>query len=143
MITIFRIALLLLTLPVFTVQADDFENVVSYQSDLLVISQGNGLVITLPVQTTDEVLRRVQGFSTELNSQKIQCAEDVENTRFKTKDAIITAIMPGGLLYAAIKKQRHTEAKDELNTVTAQLNGLESDLYFLKVNSAKAVLASR
>jgi len=144
MITIYRAVLLLLSLTVvFTVQADGFENSVSYQSGWLFISQGDGLVINIPTQETHDVLSQVQKLSFELNVLKNQCAEDVENTQFKTKDAFIAAVMPGGLLYAAHKKQKHAQAKEDLKTVIAQVNGILEDLDFLEVAYSKAVLVSR
>ena len=143
MITNYRAVVFLLGLSVFTVQADYLEDAFSYRSGGLFISQGNGLVINIPARETHDLLSQLQTFRTELKVNKDQFTTDVENTRFKTSDAIITIVMPGGLIYAANKKQRHTLAKKKLSLVTAQLDGFTGDLDFLKDAASKTLLASR
>ena len=143
MIVIGRFAVLLLTLAGLSVQAGDFNNSVSYEAGWLYINQGGGLIANIPAHETYEVLSQVQNVRSELKSQKNKFVEEVENTRLKTSDTIIALVMPGGLLYAAHKKQRHHQAIKELKTVTSQLEELEEGLDFLKIASSKESLASR
>ena len=134
---------LLLTFAGLSVQAGDFDNSISYKTGWLYINQGGGLIANIPAYETYQVLSQAQNVRSELKAQKNKSVEEVENTRFKTSDAIIAAIMPGGLIYAAHKKQKHHQAKEELKTVTAQLNGLDEGLNFLKIASSKETFASR
>lgn len=143
MIVICRFAVLLFTLTGLSVQAGDFNNnSVSYETGWLYINQGGGLIANIPAHETYEVLSHAQNVRSELKAQKNKFVEEVENTRFKARDAFIAAVMPGGLLYTAHKKQRHHQAKEELKTVTAQLEGLEEDIDFLKIAFSKETLAS-
>lgn len=143
MIIIYRAIVVLLTLTVFTVQANDLVNAFSYHSGILFINQNDGLVVNIPAHESHDVLSQLQTLRAELNANKDQFTKDVENTRFKTSDTIITIVMPGGLLYAANKKRRHAQAKKELRLVTAQLNGFMRDLDFLQDTASKTLLASR
>lgn len=143
MIVIRRFTLLILTLSGLSVQAGDFDNSISYKAGWLYMNQGGDLIANIPAHETYEVLSQVQNVKSELKSQKNKFIEEVESTRFKTSDAIIAAVMPGGLLYAVHKKQKHHQAMEELKTVTAQLEGLEEGLDFLKIASSKETFASR
>jgi len=52
----------------------------------------------------------------------------VENREFGAGDALITVVMPGGLLYAGYKKQQLEKAKTSLSVVTAEITELSNDL---------------
>lgn len=138
-----RFTALILTLAGLTVQAGDFNNSVSYKAGWLYINQDDGLVVNIPAQETYEVLNQAQSVKSGLLAQKNRSAEEVENTRFKTSDTIIAMIMPGGLIYAAHKKQKHHQAKEDLTTITTQLEGVKEGLDFLKIAYSKEILASR
>ena len=133
MIVIRRIAVLVFTLVAFSVQADDFNTFSADKGGWLYLNQGNGLTINIPAINTHEVIRKVQLYCSELYAQKRKCAEDVETSQVKTKDALIAVIMPGGLIYLASKKHRNIQAKEDLENINAQLSSLESDLDLLKI----------
>jgi hypothetical protein len=54
-------------------------------------------------------------------------------------DALITAIMPGGLLYASYKKARYENAKSELERVSEDIDEYSDDI--LALQSAPLPLA--
>lgn len=56
----------------------------------------------------------------------------VENKKLNAGDAIITAIIPGGLLYAGYRKQQLEKAKSVLLAVTTEIKELSNDLIALQ-----------
>ncbi|MET0048880.1 MAG: hypothetical protein ABW066_13930 [Sedimenticola sp.] len=135
------IALLTFILPV-GVQAAETGDVSFATPDMLYMQQETGLIATIPATQTYQLLDRVQSLKSELQAQKSHAALEVEESRFSGTDALIATLMPGGLLYAAHKKQRHKDAKAELVTLSQQLDNLEEDLDMLKTDSASKTLAS-
>jgi hypothetical protein len=65
----------------------------------------------------------------------------VEDSRSGAKDALIAAIMPGGLLYAAFRKHSAGQARKELETVSNELEELNHDLLALQVTTGEVLVA--
>ena len=61
-----------------------------------------------------------------------ELAQKVDDKKLNAGDAIITVIMPGGLLYAGYRKQEHEKAKQALLVVTTELGELSDDLIALQ-----------
>lgn len=66
-----------------------------------------------------------------------QISKYLDDKQMDSKDAVIAAIMPGGLLYAAVRKNNLEQAKTRLAEVTEVLNELSYDLLAIqtKVNT--------
>jgi hypothetical protein len=64
----------------------------------------------------------------DLQGRKVRLSHQAETKEFTTKDGIITAILPGGLLYAAIKKQQHFQAVSKVKAVDEKLAELNDNL---------------
>jgi hypothetical protein len=141
MIVMRRIVTAWLLLGICSVQAESSDSLTRLQAGLLYIEQEHGLVTNIPAYNTPETLQHVQSFHAELKSRQAQCEENVENTRFKTHDALITIVMPGGLLYAVGKQQRHAAAKESYTQVSQQLQDLQADLARLKASSSTETFA--
>jgi predicted transcriptional regulator len=141
MIVIRRIVTAWLLLGIWSVQAETGISLMTFQAGLLYIVQDDGLVTNLPAHATHEMLQHAQSIRSDLQSRQTQCAEDVESTRFKTHDTLITIVMPGGLLYAMNKQQRHAAAKQAYNQVSQQLLDLNEDLARLQVSANQQAFA--
>jgi hypothetical protein len=142
MIVIRRIVTAWLLLGIFSVQAESGDSQTRLQAGLLYIEQEEqGLVTNIPAHDVPEILQRVQSFHAKLKTRQAQCEEDVESTRFKTHDTLITIVMPGGLLYAMGKQQRHAAAKQSFTQVSQQLHDLQSDLARLRASSSEETFA--
>ncbi|MDJ0805976.1 MAG: hypothetical protein QNJ78_04005 [Gammaproteobacteria bacterium] len=142
MTRIFRVAVLLFALSAYTAHADSAE-IYTAQDGSLYISQGDGLMVNLSVLESIDLLSQVQQYRSDLMQHKNQYAEAVENTRFGTGDILITVLIPGGLIYAARRKQQHIEAQQNLVTAKEKFKDLTGDLAFLKITYGKTLLASR
>jgi hypothetical protein len=92
------------------------------------LDEESGLVTSLPSTTSGRLIREMNWLQADLNSHKEQLTESVDASKFTFGDGIITAAMPGGLLYAAIKKRRHQQVVEQLNKVDLELSHLTQDL---------------
>jgi pyruvate/oxaloacetate carboxyltransferase len=131
-----------LLLSLFSAHAEGVDYQPQRQADVIHISHGDGLVTVLPAQNSPEVLRNAQTFLKKLMQRQTQYAQQVEKTRFKTQDTLITIIMPGGLLYAANKQHQHANAKAAFDQISQQLDDFNDDLAGLKTLASRATLAS-
>ena len=67
--------------------------------------------------------------------------QDVADNELDGADAVITVIMPGGLLYAGYKKARYEQAKNALASVSTDIEELSTDLLSLQSSSPATVVA--
>jgi hypothetical protein len=102
----------------------------------------SGLVLQLPTTpSAAELLAQVRALRADLRTESEALSTRVEETRFGAKDALIAAIMPGGLLYAAFRKHSGDQARKELETVSAELEELNHDLLALQVTTGEVLVA--
>ena len=141
MIIMQRMLTVWLLLGIHAVQAEGTGAPGLDPSDTYYITQQDGLVANIPADDAPAILQHVRTFRSQLESRRARCAEDVESTRFKTHDTLITIVMPGGLLYAVGKQQRHSEAKQEYALVSQQLDDLKLDLARLKASTSEQAFA--
>jgi hypothetical protein len=127
-----HIALAALILVPTLAQADGYLHPGLYKSAGLYLDQGDGLIANIPSHEHAEMLNQVRAFRSELATHKQQAAVEVEESRFSTKDTLLTIILPGGLLYAANRKQQHGKAQQKLSQVSQQLHEVETDLRLLQ-----------
>jgi len=86
----------------------------------------DGLAIRLPVISQAELLATLNLAHNLLSKQERQAQQVIDNSS-KGKDAVIAAVMPGGLLYYAYQKQKLSHAENTLSEVTTELNRLDVD----------------
>lgn len=90
--------------------------------------EGNGFITQVPAIDSHLLAERIEQLRSELIQHQQQLTQAVEKTRLDTGDAVITVIMPGGLLYAGYRKREHTLAKNRLASVTDDIDELTRDL---------------
>ena len=76
-----------------------------------------------------------------LIQRKQTLVQTVEDKKLDSGDAVITVIMPGGLLYAGYKKARYEQAKEELARVIAEIEEFSDDLLAMQSGSAPVIVA--
>jgi hypothetical protein len=121
-------AALLLCLLAFNIQAADAMNSSSQGSSWLYIEHGNGLITNIPVAGNQALIGSVKRLSQSLADKKEQLSKTVKKREFTKEDVLITAVMPGGLIYASYKKLSHNLAKKELAAVTSRIEELTMDM---------------
>lgn len=109
--------------------------------NLLALEQGNGLIVTIPVSGVQELLTHLTTYHSALNKQRSEYVIQVEETKFGVKDALIAAILPGGLIYAANKKQQHDRVKADLLDISDQLAELSLDVNHFVIKSSTQTVA--
>jgi hypothetical protein len=87
-----------------------------------------GLVGQVPDVDPQQLAENIEVLRDELLENQQQLVRTVEKTRMGAGDAVITAIMPGGLLYAGYRKREHSRARTALAAVSAAIEELTRDL---------------
>jgi hypothetical protein len=65
----------------------------------------------------------------------------LDENQLDVTDALITVIMPGGLVYAAVRKANIEEARDELTEITESMDELSRDLLVMQAEAGELTLA--
>lgn len=84
----------------------------------------NGLIYSLPIVNQQQLASEIRVLHRQLKQRREVLSNMIEENSFTAADALIVAALPGGFLYAAVKKQRTQQAERELDSVTSQLDGL-------------------
>lgn len=87
-----------------------------------------GLITRL--QTVDSVTLtgQVQALRSQLIARKQQLVEEVDEKQLDSGDALLTILMPGGLLYAGYRKAALERARNDLAEVSEDITEYSRDL---------------
>ena|GEM_PF-5081689 len=67
--------------------------------------------------------------------------EFMEENRITTQTGVVAAVMPGGLIYLAVRQARLSAANEKLESLQADMNALKSDV--LALHEETPVLIAR
>jgi len=90
------------------------------------------LAIQLPEVDREALVEMIGELRTQLILRKQALLQLVADSQLDGGDALITAIMPGGLLYAGFKKARYENAKSELEHVSEDIHEYTEDILALQ-----------
>ena len=99
------------------------------------------LTIQLPDVDRTTLIEKIRTLRSQLIQRKQAFVQIVSNRKLDSKDAIFTVIMPGGLLYAGYKKARYEQAKNELASISADIEEFSGDLLAMQSGSAPVIVA--
>ena len=99
------------------------------------------LVIHLPEIDHVALAEQVRTLRSQLIEHKQKLVQIVADKKLDGGDAIITVIMPGGLLYAGYKTARYEHAKTKLARINADIEEFSSDLLALQSRSVPVAVA--
>ena len=85
---------------------------------LIPATSTNLLVVQFPDVDREVLMDQLRALRSQLIQRKQALLQRVADKKLDRTDAIITIIMPGGLLYAGYKKVRYEQAKEELARVS-------------------------
>jgi hypothetical protein len=97
--------------------------------------------IQLPAVDREELVDLILSLRSHLIVRKQVLVQAVEDSHFEGSDAILAAILPGGLLYAGFQKARHEQAIDELELVNAAIEEYSSDIQAMQPVSSSVAIA--
>jgi hypothetical protein len=95
----------------------------------------------LPDVDRELLAEQVSLLRSQLIARKQALVQSVADRQLDGGDALITIIMPGGLLYAGYKKARYEQARNELDRVSADIEEFSGDLLAMQSRSAPVVVA--
>jgi len=98
------------------------------------------LAARLPDVDREELVDLVTTLRSRLILRKQELVQAVEDSDFEGSDAILAAILPGGLLYAGFQKARHVQASAELQQVNAEIEQYSSDLLAMQPGPAPVAI---
>lgn len=87
-----------------------------------------GFTIKLPGIDNDALVDEIAALKTALMHDKKLLSREAEQKRFTSKDTMLAALLPGGLLYAVYKKNAHAQAVRVYAQVSDQLKEITADL---------------
>ena len=98
------------------------------------------LGIQLPAVDRPALVTPVRTLRSKLIRRKQALLQAVSDKQLDTHDFIITAIVPGGLLYAGYRKARYEQAKDELARVSTEIDEYSDDIMAMQPGPSPVVL---
>ena len=96
---------------------------------------------SLPDVDRKALVNQLETLRSQLIERKQALLEIVADRKLDGNDALITAILPGGLIYASYKKVRYDQARDELSRVSAEIEEYAADLRILRSWSEPVAVA--
>ena len=122
-------------LAVFALQTAHAEQV------LITSTATDMLVVQFPEVDREVLIEQLGVLRSQLIKRKQALLQNVADKKLDGKDAVITAIMPGGLLYAGYKKVRYEQAKNELDRVSTDIEEYSGDLVAMQSRAAPVAVA--
>ena len=110
-------------------------------ADELPVTAPDQLAIQLPDVDREALCEQLRTLRSQLILPKQALIRTVADQELDGGDAILTAILPGGLLYAGYKRARQAQANSELDTVSADIEALTGDLLALESTAAGVLVA--
>jgi len=98
------------------------------------------LAAQLPDVDREELVDLVTTLRSRLILRKQELVQAVEDSEFEGSDAILAAILPGGLLYAGFRKARHEQAREELERVNADIEQYSDDILAMQPGPAPVAI---
>jgi pyruvate/oxaloacetate carboxyltransferase len=95
----------------------------------------------LPDVDRKALIEKVELLRNQLIASKKVLMQYLEDKKLDGGDALITAIIPGGLLYAGYKELRYQQAKDQLAHLSVEIDEFADDLLAMQSRSAPATVA--
>ena len=111
------------------------------QAEQSTITTPDQLAIELPDVDREALVDQLRTLRSRLIQRKQTLVQEVADKKMDSGDAVITVIMPGGLIYAGYKKARYEQAKNELDRVTLEIEEFSKDLLAMQSTSIPVVVA--
>ncbi len=100
-----------------------------------------GFYVALPAVDSDRLLERISAQQASLTRREQEITQYLEDHQLGTRDVLITIIMPGGLIYAAVRKGNLQQAQAELEQINAAMDELSRDLLAMQAVAGDLTVA--
>ena len=108
---------------------------------LVLVTTPDQFVIQLPGVDREALIERVRTLRSELIQRKQALVKVIADKKMDSSDAVITTIMPGGLIYAAYKKSTYERSRNELAGINADIEECSDDLLAMQTGAAPVFVA--
>jgi len=100
-----------------------------------------GFYTALPAVNNKQLVGLIRNYQEALTQREQEITRYLDENRLDTADVLITVIMPGGLIYAAVRKANLEEARAELTEITDDMDELSRDLLAMQAGTGELTLA--
>jgi hypothetical protein len=130
-------------LPVKAVHAEDILSLSAdgHEPGVVSVIGPRGFITQLQVVDAGTLVEQVQVLRSRLIVRKQQLVQEVDEKQLDSGDALLTVLMPGGLLYAGYKKAAYERARNDLAEVSEDITEYSRDLSALAKKAASVRLA--
>jgi hypothetical protein len=130
-------------LPVKAVYAEDILSLSAdgHEPGVVSVIGPRGFITQLQVVDAGTLVEQVQVLRSRLIVRKQQLVQEVDEKQLDSGDALLTVLMPGGLLYAGYKKAAYERARNDLAEVSEDITEYSRDLSALAKKAASVRLA--
>lgn len=108
---------------------------------LVLITTPGQFVIQLPGVDREALIEQVRTLRSQLIQRKQELVKVIADKKMDSSDALITTIMPGGLIYAAYKKSSYEHSRNELAGINADIEECSNDLLAMQTGAAPVFVA--
>ena len=100
-----------------------------------------GFYVALPTVDTDRLIERISAQRASLTQREQELMQYLEDHQLGARDVLITLIMPGGLIYAAVRKGNLQQAQAELDQLNSAMDELSRDLVAMQAVAGDLTMA--
>ena len=100
-----------------------------------------GFYVDLPAVDSNQLFELIEAYRADLGDREHALRQYLEDNRLGARDVVITIILPGGLLYAALRKAKLQQAKGELAEITGDTLELSRDLVAMQAVAGELTVA--
>lgn len=104
---------------------------------------GDGFSVSVPHVSINTLLDEITVLKGELKSDETRLAGRVEEKRVTGNDNVLAFLLPGGLIYAAYRKNAYENAVKEHGWVNSRLREISADLVTLAAINGPIRVANR
>lgn len=127
-------ALLLFVILLQGAQAADHER--------FLLRDSEGFVTTLPNVSTVTVTQHLIELQQDMESKVGLLKEEVKRKSFKTIDTLVTIVMPGGLIYAKLRRDSYKRSEHRLLSATERLENISGELFAFQTDNDELLIAT-
>ncbi len=104
--------------------------------------QNGELMITLPHSDMTVLLDQLREERQLLTQESFKLQQVIDEKQFDKSDLLIMAIVPGGMIFSAIKRHQLKQAESDLTDINARYSDLTQDQLALELSSLETQIAS-
>jgi hypothetical protein len=113
-----------------------------YADNLTVMQDAQGFCYSLEIKDSTTLTNTLVTARDEMRLKQSSLQDKVTKQKFGFLDTVITIVMPGGLLYAAIVRGKHKGREKQLAQVTEDIHQLSADILTFQSTASTLKVAS-